>query len=345
MVLHDHAHVSISSLGMGSNWTLHLSEPSLEGYFWIGIGIRLLGNTLSAVGLLLQKYAHKDGATAWYFTSSTWLWGFGIFIVAHILCWVSLALSPQAVLACLTCWSTMVCLMLAPVFLRETLTVFKLLSVCIMFCGCALVIWGGPRVCTVLTVPMLVSQSQNMLFLIQCCLALLYLLGCACVAVFSNERPRLSPLQYATVAAILGWYSVLCAKITSGLVFSSWHHQQNQFDQWEIWGILVTMIFLCVSSFHFLNMALSIGDVVYVVPIYEVMCICGQALVGGIFFQEFQHLDMYGHIAFWLGLSCILVGIAFLSCRGPQTAFFQYPILSSTAGKSQDSKLPLSPEA
>lgn len=337
MVLHDHAH-----LGMDSQWTFHLSKPSVEGYFWIGIVIRLLGNTLSAVGLLLQKYAHKDSKTTWYFTSSTWLCGFGVFVVAHILCWVSLALSPQAVLACLTCWSTIVCLMLAPVFLGETLTVFQFLSMCIMFCGCALVIWSGPRVYTVLTVPMLLAQSQNVYFLVQSCLALLYLLGCACVAALSNRRPRLSALHYATIAAVLGWYAVLTAKITSGLVFSSWHHTQNQFDRWESWGMLVTMIFLAVSCFHFLNMALSVGDVVYVVPVYEVMSISGQALLGGIFFQEFQHLDTCGHIVFWLGLSCILVGIVCLSCKGPQTSFFQYPVLSPASGKLPDSSSPRS---
>lgn len=319
------------------------TDAQKKNYFWIGISIMLLRNTLQAIGILVQKHAHRGDATTWtccgcsvalYFTSPTWLCGFVVYVLADGLLFVALALGPQAVLACLLCWATVVTCFLAPIFLGETLTVFRLLSVCIMIFGCCWVMTTFPHVYQILTVDVLLSEMQSGLFQVLSGLALLYLLGCACMAALSNKSPRLSALQYTTVSAILSWYAVLISKMTAGLIFTSWHRAQNQFDRWESWVMIVTMIVLAGSSLHFLNMGLSIGDAIYVVPIYEAIAIFGQALFGGVFFREFQHLDIYGHVNFWLSLSCILLGIICLASQGPQTTFFQYGVLSSTSGES-----------
>eukprot|EP00746_Dinoflagellata_sp_MGD_P000618 gnl/MRDRNA2_/MRDRNA2_101116_c0_seq1.p1 gnl/MRDRNA2_/MRDRNA2_101116_c0~~gnl/MRDRNA2_/MRDRNA2_101116_c0_seq1.p1 ORF type:complete len:330 (+),score=37.46 gnl/MRDRNA2_/MRDRNA2_101116_c0_seq1:151-1140(+) len=329
MVMHgnEHAHALLSVKGVDNwhYWSELFSDPSPEVYFWLGIGIMLMGNTLSAIGLLIQKYAHKDGATEWtsYFCSPTWLCGFSIFIIAQILCWLSLALAPQAVLACLTCWSTVVTCVVAPLFLDETVTVFRLMSVLIMIFGCTWVIFSGPRVYSVFTVEILIAQSQNILFLVISGVTLVYLIGCAIKAALSKSTPRLTALQYTILAATIGWYSVLTAKITSGLFFSSWHHTHNQFDRWESWVMVVLMISLAVTNLHFLNMALSIGDAVFVVPMYEAMAIFGQTLLGGIFFKEFQELDWFAHVNFWFGLSVILLGVVLLARKGPDSDFYQ----------------------
>lgn len=351
---HDHSDAFFNPFFLFVKGAHVVDDPDVptEVYFWVGIGIMLLGNTLSALGLLVQKHAHKGHeekeGPALYFTSPTWLCGFLVFILGHILIWVSLALGPQAVLACLTCWSTVVTVVLAPIFLNETVTVFRLLSVCIMIFGCAWVVFSWPRLYEPFTVDLLLSQMHNFLFQVLSAVALVYLLGCACMAAFSNSSPRLSALQYTSVAAILGWYSVLTAKITSGLVFSSWHHTQNQFDRWESWAMVFVMVTLAVSNLHFLNMALSIGDAVYVVPVNEALSILGQTLLGGIFFREFEHLSTYGHINFWVGISCIIVGIVCLARKGPETEVWQYPILSPKSGRSTVTDLsprtpPLSP--
>lgn len=345
MVVFEHAHAKVLSSHkvIDNHSAIHISTSPLELYFWVGIAMMLLGKTLSAIGLLMQKYSHKGEPTTWtccsrsvalYCTSPSWLCGLVVYILAHILCWVSLALGPQTVLASLTCWSTVVTFMIAPSFLGETVTVFRLISVCIMILGCTWVILSGPRTYQVSTVELILLQMQNMLFLMLSGLALMYLLGCAGMAALSNKSPRLSALQYTTIASVVGWYSVLSAKITSGLVFTSWHHNENQFDRWESWAMLVIMIVLAVANLHFLNMALSIGDAVYVTPLHQAIAILGQTVLGGLFFQEFQHLDTYGHINFWLGLSCVLLGIICLTRKGPATDFFQYPILGSKSTAS-----------
>merc|ERR1719313_2387526 len=113
--------------------------------------------------------------------------------------------------------------------------------------------------------------------------------------------------------------------------------------------MVVSMVVLAVTNLHFLNMALSVGDAVYVVPVYEAMSIFGQIILGGIFFREFQHLDFYGHLSFWFGVSCIIVGVILLARRGPETKFFQYEIISPKSGVtpisgvSPESTPPLSP--
>lgn len=343
MTVHAHGHMEVvlSSKGLHDEWTFGFHQQSMEVYFWIAIGIMLLGNTFSAVGLLVQKRSHEgDSKTKCtccgrsvplYFTSPVWLLGFVIFVLAHVLCWISLALAPQSVLSGLMCWSTVVTFVLAPFFLGETVTVFKLLSACIMIFGCCWVVLSGPRVYQVFTVDVLRSQLHNVPFLALSGLALFYLVGCACWAGFQ----RLTAFQYATIAAILAWYSVLTAKISSSLVFSSWHHTDNQLDRWESWVALITMLVLAASNLHFLNMALSSGEAVYVVPVYESMSIFGQTLLGGIFFQEFQHLDTIQHINFWMGVSCIMIGVICLARKGPQTGFFQYPVISSRCSSAR----------
>lgn len=341
MVVHTHGHAdfllqSVLAKGLVDHETHQPPASSMETYFWVGICLMLVGNTLSAVGLLVQKYAHQDPDTKWtsYITSPKWLCGFSIFILAHILCFASLALGPQAVLSGISCWSTVVTFVLAPIFLGETVTVFRFMSVSIMIFGCSWVILSGPRVYQVFTVPMMMSMVQNVLFQVLTGLAIMYLIINAAMAAFSKQIPRLSAFQYTTVAAIVGWYSVLNAKITSGLVFSSWHHTLNQFDRWESWVMVVTMLVLAVTNLHFLNMALSIGDAVYVVPVYEAMAILGQTVIGGIFFREFQHMTVWAHINFWFGLLCIIAGVICLAQRGPETDFFQYEMLSPKSGMS-----------
>merc|ERR550537_808302 len=103
------------------------------------------------------------------------------------------------------------------------------------------------------------------------------------------------------------------------------------------------MVVLAVTNLHFLNMALSVGDAVYVVPMYEAMAIFGQTLLGGIFFQEFQELDTYAHINFWFCLSIILLGVVLLARKGPETDLMQYPVLSPKSGRTPVSSGALSP--
>lgn len=305
--------------------------------WWTAIALSIVGRTLEAIGLLMQKGSHNSERQVMekerkaYFLRSWWLWGFLVFVVGHLLCWFALAMGTQTVLSCLMCWSTVTTIVLAPCCLKETVTVFRLLSVVILIGGCVWVVMSGPREYAVFSVESFSENLDNKYFIAITGLTVIALLSLTVEAILSTKTPRLSALKYTLISAMIGWYSVLSAKCASGLVFTSWHHQENQMVSWETWVIIVFMFVFAVLNVHFLNMGLADvdeGDAVYVIPIYEAAAIAGQIMVGGIFFQEFDQLTNVQQVSFWGGVFCVVFGIVLVSIKGPDNPNMQRPVLS-----------------
>merc|ERR1719159_1599191 len=124
-----------------------------------------------------------------------------------------------------------------------------------------------------------------------------------------SRNSHLSEFYLTIIAAIVGWYSVLFAKCVSGLLFTSWHYREMQFLTWEAWIMTASMLILALVNVHFLNMALAEGDAVQIIPAYESMAMVGQIFIGGIFFEELWSLSPTGHLNFWLGVTCVIIGV------------------------------------
>lgn len=301
----------------------HLDESTL---WWIAIALTLFGRTLEAIGLMVQKYSFsanhdeeegdKRPKKDMYFNSRAWRSGFGIYVGGHIMCWCAFSMGTQTVLACLMCWSSVTTIVLAPLFLGETVTSFRFLSVILMVCGCVWVVAYGPHTYEVYTVDKLRSESTNVTFQ-QATGAILLVLTYIVMEAF--YRPRFSAIKNVLIAAIIGWYSVLLAKVTSSLLLTSWVHRENQFLRWEPFVALFAMLILSAANVHFLNMAMKNGDAILVVPVYESVAIVGQIVIGGMFFQEFQYLTrLSDHVNFWGGVSCVILGVVCIQAKGPK---------------------------
>lgn len=301
----------------------HLDEVTL---WWFAIALSLLGRTLEAIGLMVQKQSFGSSADEEneekgvkkeaYFNSSAWRFGFAVYLGGHIMCWVAFSMGTQTVLACLMCWSSVTTIVLAPLFLGETVTAFRCCSVIMMVCGCAWVIIYGPHTYEAYTVDKLRLETSNMLFLRTSC-------GIGAVLVYFVVefylRTRLSAIKHVFIAAIIGWYSVLLAKVTSSLLLTSWVHLDNQFLHWESFLVAGAMLIMSAANVHFLNMAMKSGDAILVVPVYESVAIIGQIVVGGIFFQEFRYLTRFSdHFHFWAGVSCVILGVVCIQAKGPK---------------------------
>mmetsp|Transcript_108196 Transcript_108196/g.304845 ORF Transcript_108196/g.304845 Transcript_108196/m.304845 type:complete len:351 (-) Transcript_108196:87-1139(-) len=309
--------------------------------WWVtAIILTLSGTTLSAVGLMLQKHSHNQkrsekesaGRFCLYFLSRQWIFGLCVFIFGHVVCWMGLALGTQVVLSCLNVWSMVVTFVLAPMILRETVSVCKIASVLVIISGVVLVIIFGPRNYRPYTVQLFVDSLDNTIFIYTTVAAILLL---ACLALKAATAPidaahnRLSCAEFTLVSAVIGWYSVLSAKCSAGLIWTSWHLGESQIDIWITWVVIVVMIGCAIGNVHFMNMGMKTGEAVFVVPFYESLSILGQVFLGGIFFDEFKELDITGHHpGFWVGVLLVIAGIACMTGKPPTSEILNRPVLA-----------------
>jgi uncharacterized membrane protein len=354
-------------------------------YWFLGILLTLVGTTLSAIGLMIQKYAHAlqakqeamaseaalgsggiaseagggrepepepgergslrlrqvsmragAGRRPHYFLSWWWLLGISVFLSGHIVCYVALGFGAQVVLSCLNVWTMVVTFLVAPVLLGETVNSQKALSVAVIIFGVSLVTAFGPREEVEFSVERLVGSLRSESFVEFTALALAcgFVLYVRVLYVVDSQR---SAFEYAAGAAMLGWYSVLCAKCSSGLLLATLRNAvagpphplttAARFaeiltgpveEAWRSvvpWLFLASMVVLALSNVHLMNMALRVGEGVLVVPVYESLSILGQVVLGVIFFGELRSLDnsSMNTLLFWLGVSSVLLGIFLLT--------------------------------
>lgn len=290
---------------------------SFNPEWWIAVALTLVGTTLTASGLMIQKYSHREDLktqtggerASCYFLSRCWLLGMGVFIIGHLVCWMGLAIGAQVVLSCLNVWSMVVTFMVAPVLLNETVSVAKVGSVLIIIFGAVVVIIFGPKSYRPYTTESFVDNLHNPVFLTfsACVFASLMLLWLK--ASFTADRPRLPSAQCTLASAMIGWYSVLSAKCVAGLLFTLLSHREIRVVLWIACVVLLAMVIFAVLNVHLMNVALKHGDAVLVVPMYESLSILGQVFLGGIFFNEFDELTGRNQVCFWLGVGCVILGI------------------------------------
>lgn len=306
--------------------------------------LMLLGNTLIALGLLLQKWSQREDRTrrphrcccclaviaAPYFWSMDWLCGFVVFIAGHGLCSLGLAFGAHIVMACLNCWCIVATILLAPAFFDELVTVYQIIIVGLIIAGCFVVTLAGPQVHAGFTVHNFNTYVSSEEFLIVCgCTVLAAVVLVAC---YSHRRKFVassSDLSAETKtdtravflmtsgAAMCAWYAVLAAKCVAGLHLSTWHYGRNQLMHWQPWVLSCIFVAAAAGNLHLLNRALAAGDAVFVMPMYEALSLVGQVIVGGIFFQELELLRSPQLFQFCFGVVCVLSGIILLAAGEP----------------------------
>eukprot|EP00929_Paragymnodinium_shiwhaense_P065649 TRINITY_DN32890_c0_g1_i2.p1 TRINITY_DN32890_c0_g1~~TRINITY_DN32890_c0_g1_i2.p1 ORF type:complete len:619 (+),score=135.49 TRINITY_DN32890_c0_g1_i2:111-1967(+) len=128
---------------------------------WVrGALICLFGSTLTALGIVLQKFSHAADAAAaaaaaanpgnapngaTYCSRPWWLLGFSIFVAAQLINMVSMAMAPQAVLSCLGSWTLVCNTFFARLILKESVSRMQVVAVCGLVVGTAAVICNAPR--------------------------------------------------------------------------------------------------------------------------------------------------------------------------------------------------------
>mmetsp|Transcript_29425 Transcript_29425/g.68520 ORF Transcript_29425/g.68520 Transcript_29425/m.68520 type:complete len:505 (-) Transcript_29425:171-1685(-) len=113
----------------------------------IGVCINLFGSTLSAAGLIVQKYSHstRQGGYKSYWSDSRWVCGFSMYMAAQAINMVSMGMTPQLLLAVLGSWTLVVNTIFARVFLNESVGTLRACAVTGLVVSTVVVVYNAPR--------------------------------------------------------------------------------------------------------------------------------------------------------------------------------------------------------
>merc|ERR1719262_903082 len=108
----------------------------------------------------------------------------------------------------------------------------------------------------------------------------------------------------------------------------------------DFWLALALVACLAPSNVILMNLALQAGDATIVVPMYDALAMCGQIVLGGFFFQEFDQMDVHQTGGFVFGVVVVVTGVYLISQDPPaDMEFMKQPLFEDTAKKHSKKKM------
>lgn len=257
----------------------------------------------------------RETTSAPYGGSVVW----GCFCLGNLLFWFAMALVSQIMLACWQVWAMIVTIFASPCLLGEEVTVWKLGTVLFIIVGIVWVVIASPHTYQQYTTAVFWKAMQDPLFLAITGGVALVLIG-TIISIFCccKVSEKMATVRYIVIAVMINWYSVLCAKTSSGFFITSVLDNNNQTGSFEFWVLLSGMLTLAICNVHYLNRALEIGEAVFVVPVYESLAILGQIMFAAVFFDEFDNVPLFQGISIGCAVGVVLLGVIASSGYKPE---------------------------
>ncbi|OQS02693.1 hypothetical protein THRCLA_04950 [Thraustotheca clavata] len=309
------------------------SEHNTSNLF-IGIGICLIGSTISNLGLNMQKYsflmqAHlPDNERKPYNTQWRWWLGFFGVGVGSIADFAALTFAAQSIIMPVGAFTLVCNIFFAHFWLKEKLTRNDLWGTVWICVGAVMVTVFGAHENTRYTLNELLHLYYRWDMLVYACfiagvLFFLYSLLKNAERVLKKQGAHSSeyksvlkthPLSYAGLAGVFGAQSVMFAKSTGELIKQS-AAGDNQFDKGLTYVILFCMITTISLQTHLLSLGLKYFDALYIVPVFQCFFITFSVLGGAVYFEEFKDYNVTQYICFPLGVFITIYGVWVLSSR------------------------------
>lgn len=307
-------------------------DPDLDHtqWFWIvGVVATMIGATLTAVGLLIQKRSHLrqrhtppgngDSKSALpYWLERQWLVGGAIWVVGNLICWGAAGLAPQSLLSCFDCWNILAALAVGYWCFGERVNIRTGVACSQLVLGCVWVVIYGPKRYHAETAELFFKACGSVSTVALIGVTAGFLIGMGIIAFRRrNETPApLTCLQFAAISATLAWYASVLSRSAAALLVTSVEHPRASFHGGLVIGLLCGCLVFAVFQIHFLNLGLKLGDGVVVLPAFLALSMAGQIVVGGLFFDEFHGQALADHLRFWPGVLCVVLGVASLTQSG-----------------------------
>lgn len=147
-----------------------------------------------------------------------------------------------------------------------------------------------------------------------------------------REGPRVRLLRglfFGSISGILSAHSLLVAKVAVELLVRTIVDGKNQFDRWQSWMILLSLITLALTQLYFLHCGLKLVSTSVLYPmvfcIYNIIAI----LDGLIYFHQTSLLTPLAASMIALGTTILLSGVLALSWRLSDEQ--SHPVVPSSA--------------
>jgi len=146
---------------------------------------------------------------------------------------------------------------------------------------------------------------------------------------------KLHPFSYCALSGIFGAQSILFGKMVAELVRRS-ISGDNQMIYVLTYLFLVLMFTTVFSQLHFLAIALSFFDALYVVPVFQCFFITVSTLGGAAYFYEFSRFGALQWVMFPIGIFMTLTGVYLLSARSMRRSISHAAKLNTQAVAASD---------
>lgn len=298
----------------------HLSfiAQDVEKPWWLGgVLLCVFGSTLTALGLVLQKFSHveneRKGNETVYYKQPWWIAGFAIFLFAQIVNLVAMAFAPQVMLSALGAWSLMANTLFAWSILRERLVMMEVVAMFGVIGGVVTVILATPdvdeRYVAVGDLDVLIARFFEQMFIIVSA----SLVGGVCLAAYLSFEvyTDLVPFFWSLVSALATGVTAMLYKCIALLLVSVPPGSGSPWHRYETYLIVIAALGISIGQVHALNLALKYGEAMTVVPTYYSLGMLAQMLTAAVFFKELNGFESYTSMGVFCGglivlMSCIM---------------------------------------
>lgn len=296
-----------------------------SGTWFLGVTIAVLASFLSTFGINLQKYSHMQNLRLPevlqkpYYQQFLWCCGMCLLGASAVCDFVALAFVAQSLIAPLGALSLTANILVAPCFLKESISREDLVATVVTTIGCVISVAAANHQGTTYTFNELLEFFETITYL--CFFTL-----CVCAMALINRiiekmehevgweelGARYLPVLYPIIGGTAGSFSVTFAKAFVELVKAT-IYGDNEFLAPGPYIVTVFLIFFSVLQVHYLNKGLEEYPALTVIPVYQTCWILGCAAGGVVYFQEFKGFKLKDGFLFTLGLAITLLGVVLLS--------------------------------
>uniref|UniRef100_H2YYE4 NIPA-like protein 2 n=1 Tax=Ciona savignyi TaxID=51511 RepID=H2YYE4_CIOSA len=286
----------------------------------LGTALAVIGNTLIAVSLNVQKYAHRKRETQEeeeesslcgpnsYLRSYTWWVGIVLMAVGEVGNFVAYGFAPASVVAPLGCVAVLVNGGLAMVFNNESLRMRDVVGASFAIVGSFLVVTFSSKPKLILNAQELIAHLGGWQFIIYMFLEIV-MFG---IIIFIKSQDVKNVFIHLSLVAILGSFTVISAKAVSGLLALTLEGK-SQLGEPILYIMVVIMIGTTLFQVKYLNAAMRLYDIATVVPINFVLFTISAILAGTLFYQELSREPGINILMFIFGCLLSFMGVIFIA--------------------------------
>jgi len=297
----------------------HGGHPdSFSSYSWIlGVVISVVGSTTTNFGMILQKqFQMSQGELPVY----RWWIGLTFFLGGQMLNGLALAFASESLLAALGAFALVSNTILAPIMLNETLSPIHIVSTLLIMTGLAMIVFFSSHDTKNWDVTQINQRFLAPDFIVTVGFVVVVLVGIASRALYNRSQRTwrwkihagdlkdtpsyIGAFAFCVLAAIAGSFSILFSKCTALILRAQANpNDENQFKYITTYMVFFGLAVSAVSSVYYLNKGLNTrANALYIIPIFFVMNMIGQVLLGGIFFLDFDKLAWTHILMLFIGL-------------------------------------------